>query len=201
MDVKDLKIGDYVYINFIRNNEIVSTSIKNYFQIGFFVNCRDIRGKKRLVFTIGNFYTIRYRDMNNIISIMEDKIVSVHKINNLKHDSSNRKIICKRYESKCDMTGWIDPNHKYIKQRQERIKNSPPEKKIELLIERLAEINCASTMIGLGDNLCDERKMIVELLVDEKFIELGEKGSGGFQFIGNKSDEHKNVYLEMFNNF
>lgn len=66
-------------------------------------------------------------------------------------------------------------------------------------IERLAEINCANSMIKIGDELRNERKIIVNFLKVMQIIELNE--NGGFNFIGEKSNEYKKIYLDAFENF
>jgi len=66
-------------------------------------------------------------------------------------------------------------------------------------IERLAEINCANSMMQIGDELRDERKIIVNFLKVMEIIELDK--NGGFHFIGEKSNENKKIYLDVFENF
>jgi len=66
-------------------------------------------------------------------------------------------------------------------------------------IERLAEINCANSMMKIGDELRNERKIIVNFLKIMEVIELDE--NGGFHFIGEKSNDNKKIYLDSFENF
>ena len=66
-------------------------------------------------------------------------------------------------------------------------------------IERLAFINAAGNMIRLGQELRDERQIIVNYLKIENVIELEEKG--GFYFINENSDKYKEIYLDNYNNF
>ena len=70
---------------------------------------------------------------------------------------------------------------------------------IEKNIERLAEINCANNLIGIGQPLVDERQIITNYLKVMEVIET--KGNGGFFFIGPKSTEYKKLYLDTFENF
>jgi hypothetical protein len=66
-------------------------------------------------------------------------------------------------------------------------------------IERLAEINCANSMMQIGDELRDERKVIVNFLKVMEIIELDK--NGGFHFIGEESNENKKIYLDVFESF
>jgi hypothetical protein len=70
---------------------------------------------------------------------------------------------------------------------------------IQERIERLAEINCANSMMQIGDDLRNERKIIVNFLKVMEVIELDE--NGGFHFIGEKSNDNKKIYLDSFENF
>ena len=63
-------------------------------------------------------------------------------------------------------------------------------------IERLAGLNLAADMMGIADNLKDERKIIVNYLKVMEVIELDEKG--GFRFIGEKSEEYKKHYYDSY---
>ena len=64
---------------------------------------------------------------------------------------------------------------------------------------RLGEINAASSMIGIGQDLRDERQTIFNYL---KVMEIVEStGNGGFTFVGEKREVHKEWYLDSFNNF
>jgi hypothetical protein len=66
-------------------------------------------------------------------------------------------------------------------------------------IERLAEINCANTLIGITDELGKERQTIVNFLKVMHVIELDP--NGGFHFIGDAHTENKELYLDCFENF
>jgi len=66
-------------------------------------------------------------------------------------------------------------------------------------IGKLAQINSASKLINLGDELRSERSEIIDFLYQNGIIELSEKG--GFNFIGERADEYRNLYLDYFNNF
>ncbi len=66
-------------------------------------------------------------------------------------------------------------------------------------IERLAQINCANSMMQIGDELRDERQIIVNFLKIMEVISLDE--NGGFHFIGNDANENKRNYLDAFENF
>ena len=66
-------------------------------------------------------------------------------------------------------------------------------------ISRLAYINCADSLLGVGDELRDERQGIVDSLKDDSIIELDE--NGGFHFIGDGSESNKEHYLDCYKNF
>jgi hypothetical protein len=70
---------------------------------------------------------------------------------------------------------------------------------IQERIERLAEINYANSMMKIGDDLRNERKIIVNFLKVMEVIELDE--NGGFHFIGEKLNDNKKIYLDSFENF
>lgn len=192
MKFEDLKIGDYVCV-----------TLKDKFytkkHIGFI--WRKGEKSKHIFIKIGNYSDIKWRDYKSVTGFPYKNVIDIYKINH--HSIDRDKILhkFKRYEMKNSMVGWKHPYAKQIKDRQEEIKKAPPEKKIQLLVERLAELNCAGSLMGLGDELTTERQLIVELLSDENYIELAEKGSGGFQFVGKESDKHKKIYLESFNGF
>ena len=64
---------------------------------------------------------------------------------------------------------------------------------------RLGEINAANSMIGIGQDLRDERQTIFNYL---KVMEIVEStGNGGFTSVGEKREVHKEWYLDSFNNF
>ena len=64
---------------------------------------------------------------------------------------------------------------------------------------RFCEINAANSMIGIGQDLRDERQTIFNYL---KVMEIVEStGNGGFTFVGEKIEVHKEWYLDSFNNF
>ena len=67
-------------------------------------------------------------------------------------------------------------------------------------IERLASINSANSMIGISDEMRDERQIIVNYLKVMDVIEVGER-KGDFHFIGEKADEYKEIYLYQYENF
>jgi hypothetical protein len=66
-------------------------------------------------------------------------------------------------------------------------------------IERLAEINCANSMIQISDELRNERQTIVNFLIVMEVIELDK--NGGFHFIGINTDDNKKFYVDIFENF
>lgn len=66
-------------------------------------------------------------------------------------------------------------------------------------IERQAEINAAGTLMELGQDLKDERQIIVNYLKVMEVIELDT--NGGFHFIGEDAEKNKAIYLDAFNNF
>jgi hypothetical protein len=68
-------------------------------------------------------------------------------------------------------------------------------------IMRLAEINAANTMIGLGDDLIEERQVIVDALIMKGKIELSTIKKGDFDFVGKDAQINKNLYLETFDWF
>ena len=70
---------------------------------------------------------------------------------------------------------------------------------IQERIERLAEINRANNIVEISDELRDERKIIVNFLKVIEVIELNK--NGGFHFIGERSNENKKIYLNIFENF
>ena len=70
---------------------------------------------------------------------------------------------------------------------------------IQERIYRLGEINAANSMMEIGQDLRDERQIIFNYL---KVIEIVEStGNGGFTFIGENREKHKEWYLDSFNNF
>lgn len=70
---------------------------------------------------------------------------------------------------------------------------------IQERIYRLGEINAANSMVEIGQDLRDERQIIFNYL---KVMEIVEStGNGGFTFIGENSEKHKEWYLDSFNNF
>jgi hypothetical protein len=66
-------------------------------------------------------------------------------------------------------------------------------------IGRLAQINCAGSMMKLGVPLVEERKIIVNYLKVMEVIEVNSKG--GFWFVGDKTEEYKKIYKDVFDNF
>lgn len=70
---------------------------------------------------------------------------------------------------------------------------------MEEKIERLAEINCAGTLMKLGEDLINEREIIVNYLKVVEVISV--ENDGGFRFISDDAEQHKKVYLSAFNNF
>lgn len=192
MDFKDLKIGDYVCVT-------LKGKIYTKKHIGFI--WRKVEKSKHIFIKIGNYSDTRWREHKQVLGFSYKNVIDIYKINHHSIDEDKILYKFKNYEVKNSMVGWKHPYAKQISDRQEEIKKAPPEKKITLLVERLAELNCAGSFMMLGDELINERQLIVELLTDESYIKLGEKGSGGFQFVGNKSDNHKKIYLESFNGF
>lgn len=206
IDFKDIKIGDYVFVNFIPTTFMASHGnfyTKRY--MGFIwkkiEKSKHSILRERIFINIGNHSDIRWRENRPIVGVPYKNIIDIYKTNHHSIDRDKVLFDFKRYEIKNSMIGWKHPYAKQIAERQKRIRKASPEKRIELLVERLAEINCAGSLMKLGDELTNERQLISELLVDKKYIRLGDTGSGGFKFIGNKSDKHKKIYLNMFNNF
>lgn len=76
-------------------------------------------------------------------------------------------------------------------------------KKIEEKIERLAELNRAATMIGLDDNLKNERESLHHQLIELNVTTITDpkKSKWGFHFIGENSSKYTQLYLDAFNNF
>lgn len=70
------------------------------------------------------------------------------------------------------------------------------EEKIVKNIERLGGLNLCSDMMGIADNLRDERQIIVNYLKVMGVIQLDEKG--GFHFIGELSEEYKKIYSDAY---
>jgi len=194
IDFKDLKKGDYVCVT-------LKEKLYTKKHVGFIWILNE--KTKHVFIKIGNYSDTKWRYHKQVTGFSYKNVIDIYKINHYSIDED--KILYKHefdfYKVENSMDGWKHPYAKQIKDRQDEIKNAPPEKKIQLLVERLAELNCAGTLMNLGDELTTERQLIVELLSDENYIELGEKGSGGFQFIGKKSDKHKKIYLESFNGF
>lgn len=215
MKWKDIKIGDYVFIEkygYVKDkkNHQKVFQMGNIIYIGFVINKRvihDDNDRRRLVIRSGLFSNIRWRYCNDLSIITFSHIKNIYILNSIYNQPT---VIHKNYPFKIhkylknlnSMDGWNHPYAKQIKEKQERIKNSSPEKKIDLLIERLAELNLCGSLFPLGEELNTERQLIIEGLIEGGYIILENHISkGGFSFIGDKKDKHKEIYLNTYNNF